>query len=359
MYRRVLACVLHGPPGYSVLAPGGNCLQFDEISWAVWEQLEYPQTAPEIARQLAAVFSVAPDECLGDVCELLEQLLAAGLIQPVETRDKARDRYLHLLKRALVNLLYPEDALRIRALARSLVAEGAERKPYLCNIRQQQPDAYAETLVARRLGLASGLYSTSLPYTLVGMQRLEQLERYAETIFHDGIPGDFLEAGVCRGGASIFLRALQVSFHQEQRRIWLADSFEGLPKSTAEPDLCVDLSSVTELNVSLEEVRENFAAFGLLDEQVLALKGWFQHTLPGAPVQQIALLRLDGDLYSSTMETLQALYDRVSPGGYVVVDDYNCFPMCKQAVDEYREAHGITAELQAVDPYGVGWRKPL
>lgn len=344
---------------YLVQSAAGQYLRFDESSWAIWEELEYAQTSEGIAGRLSARFQVDTAACLEDVQSFLQQLLQLGLIEQIDQHNPARDRYLHLLKRALVNLLYPEDTLRIGALAKGTAPEGDARKPFLCNVRHHLPARYAEILVASRLGLAGGLYNFALPHTLIGIQRLEQLERYAEILFREDVPGDFLEAGVCRGGASIFLRALQVSFGQAHRTVWIADSFEGLPKSTATPDLTVDLSSTPELKVSLEDVQENFWRYGLLDSNVRALKGWFADTLPNAPVQQLALLRLDGDLYSSTMETLQALYHRVSPGGYVVVDDYGCFPMCRQAVDEFRANHHITEPLEQVDHYGVAWRKAL
>lgn len=358
-YRRTLTCVLSGDDAYLVRSAAGEYLRFDAPSWAIWEELEYAQSSEDLANRLSARFQVDAATCLGDVQGFLQQLLQLGLIEQVDANDPPRDRYLHLLKRALVNLLYVEDTLRIGALAKGDAPIGEALKPFLCDIATHLPKKFAAALLGRRLGLAAGLYSYSLPHTLIGLQRLEQLERYAEIIFRDDVPGDFLEAGVCRGGASIFLRALQVSFGQSHRALWIADSFEGLPKSTAIPDLAVDLSNTPELRASLEQVLDNFARYGLLDQQVRPLKGWFADTLPSAPVQQIALLRLDGDLYSSTMETLVALYHRVSPGGYVVVDDYGFFPMCQQAVDEFRASNQITAPLQHVDHYGVGWRKPF
>jgi len=89
------------------------------------------------------------------------------------------------------------------------------------------------------------------------------------------------------------------------------------------------------------------------------LKGWFRDTLPAAPIGKLALLRLDGDLYESTRDALHALYGKLSPGGFLLVDDYGDFPPCRKAVDEFRAEHRIDAPIVEVDWSGVYWRKPL
>lgn len=103
-------------------------------------------------------------------------------------------------------------------------------------------------------------------------------------------------------------------------------------------------------------MKDNFARYGLLDEQVRFLPGWFADTLPQAPIAQLALLRLDGDMYSSTIQTLEALYDKVTPGGYVIVDDY-ILKGCRQATDDFRARRGIVEAIQDIDGAGVYWRK--
>jgi O-methyltransferase len=141
--------------------------------------------------------------------------------------------------------------------------------------------------------------------------------------------------------------------------VWAADSFEGLPPPAADADReqsAFDLSGVGYLKVSLEEVRAALDRFGLLDDQVRFLKGWFKDTLPTAPVGPLAILRLDGDMYESTRDALTPLYPKVSRGGFVIVDDYLSWPGCRRAIDEFRAAHGITAPLQAIDDHAVWWR---
>src|SRR5262249_48778679 len=142
-----------------------------------------------------------------------------------------------------------------------------------------------------------------------------------------GVPGDFIETGVWRGGACIFARAVLRAYGDPERKVWVADSFEGLPKPDAAKypaDRGSRLYRQAHLAVSLEEVTANFARYNMLDDRVVFLRGWFRDTLPTAPIEKLAVLRLDGDLYESTMEALSHLYDRVSVGGYVIVDDYGC-----------------------------------
>ena len=110
------------------------------------------------------------------------------------------------------------------------------------------------------------------------------------------------------------------------------------------------------LAVSLERVRENFAKFDLLDDQVRFLQGWFRDTLPAAPIKKLSILRLDADIYQSTIDVLNALYSKVSIGGYVIVDDYNSWPHCKQAVDDFRKAHGIRDEIVKIDGGAIFWK---
>jgi hypothetical protein len=109
---------------------------------------------------------------------------------------------------------------------------------------------------------------------------------------------------------------------------------------------------------SLAAVRSHFARYGLLDEQVLFLQGFFSDTLPTAPIRQIAILRLDGDTYESTRDVLETSYAKLSRGGFCIVDDYHAYPDCKRAVDEYRASHGIVEAIESIDQHAVYWRKP-
>jgi O-methyltransferase len=122
-------------------------------------------------------------------------------------------------------------------------------------------------------------------------------------------------------------------------------------------DSASDFSDRTLITVSQETVADNLRKFGLLDNKVRFLKGWFCDTLPNAPIETIAVLRMDGDLYQSTIDTLNNLYQKVSAGGFIIVDDYYSWKGCKQAVDEFRESHHITDKIIDIDPHAVYWRK--
>ena len=171
--------------------------------------------------------------------------------------------------------------------------------------------------------------------------------------------GDFVEAGAWRGGASLLCGGCSRRTATRDRRVWVADSFERLPPPDPEgyPHDAGDLNHLAEdLAVSLEEVRGNFERYGLLDDQVRFVKGWFKDTLPGLADREWALIRLDGDLYESTMDGLRNLYPRLQPGGFLIVDDYG-FDNCRAAVEDYRREHEISEPIERIDWVGAFWRR--
>jgi O-methyltransferase len=191
------------------------------------------------------------------------------------------------------------------------------------------------------------------------MKRLENLQACVEDILRKGVPGDLIETGVWRGGATIFMRAILKAYGVTDRGVWVADSFSGLPPPNPDvypADADDPHYTIGLLAVSLDEVKSNFEKYGLLDNQVRFLKGWFRDTLPKAPIKELAVIRLDGDMYESTMDALSALYPKLSQGGYLIVDDYE-LPGCKQAVDDYRKTNSINDELLQIDGSAVYWRR--
>jgi O-methyltransferase len=248
--------------------------------------------------------------------------------------DTPQALYLDLVESCLLNLIY-EDAATAMNLRGDLLAFNVEK---------------------RRLGRDW----PSMAPTMIGQSRLHNLRELAATAINQNIPGDFIETGVWRGGACIMMRAVLKAFDDTSRRVFVADSFEGLPKPNAElypADTGDRHYQFPQLAVSLENVQANFAKYRLLDAQVVFLKGWFKDTLPGAPIAQLAILRLDGDLYESTMDALHALYHKVSPGGFVIVDDYGAVPACKRAIHDFRTARNISDPMITIDHDGVYWRK--
>ncbi|WP_197281237.1 TylF/MycF/NovP-related O-methyltransferase, partial [Mycobacterium sp. UM_3] len=162
-------------------------------------------------------------------------------------------------------------------------------------------------------------------------------------------------------GSEMCIRDRLSAYGDEARRVWVCDSFAGVPPpdpANYKADAGINLHRAANiLAIPEAEVRANFARYGLLDDQVRFLPGWFKDTLNDAPIDQIAVLRLDGDLYESTIQALDALYPRLSPGGFCIIDDYHALDACRQATTDYRTKHGITAEIQEIDGTGVLWRK--
>lgn len=195
--------------------------------------------------------------------------------------------------------------------------------------------------------------------TMIGLRRLDNLQECVTDVLKRGVPGDLIETGVWRGGAVIFMRAVLRAYGNTDRTVWAADSFEGLPKpdeSKYPADHGDRHWTNDRLAVSLDTVRENFERYGLLDDQVRFFAGWFKDTLVDAPIGRLAILRLDGDMYESTIDALQPLYPKVSRGGYVIIDDY-VLPGCRAAVHDYRKEHGVSEHIIDIDGSGAYWQK--
>ena len=196
--------------------------------------------------------------------------------------------------------------------------------------------------------------------TMVGLARLDDLQERVQTIVADGIPGDLIEAGSWRGGASLLMRATLDSLEGSGREVLVADSFQGFPAAGGEHgdgyDLSSDLAGVDFLAVPREEVAQTFARLGV-DRGVTFVPGFFQDTLPGLSGRRWAIVRLDGDTYESTQVALESLYPGLSAGGYLIVDDYLMLDECRAAVDDFRAAHGITEPMEQIDWCAARWRR--
>lgn len=248
--------------------------------------------------------------------------------------DPSRLLYLDLLKRSLINLIYDQLDQPIKLLDGRVIS----------------------TFQARM----EGLDWPSNAHTMIGWRRLTNVQNCVEAVLRDHIPGDLIETGVWRGGASILMRGILKAYGITDRTVWLADSFHGLPPPSPDDypaDEGSDLHTYAELAVSVPQVQANFQRYNLLDDQVRFLEGWFKDTLPTAPMERLAVLRLDGDLYESTMQALTSLYPKVSLGGYIIIDDYGAVPACKQAIHDYIDSHQLNANIQQVDWTGAFWQK--
>ena len=271
--------------------------------------------------------------------------------------DRGTDLYLDLLKKSLTRYIFGETyrrAVSQRGTLRGVLTAALQRilaSRDLMLVRRQpfDPDARAE-----------GRDRPEQAETMVGLKRLDNLQFCISDVLRQGVPGDLLEAGVWRGGAAIFMRGALKAYGDAHRVVWVVDSFQGLPRPdpVRYPEDKGDRHwTHPELSASLETVKQNFARYGLLDERVRFLHGWFKDTLPRAPIQRLAVLRIDADMYASTMEALSHLYQKVSIGGYVIVDDYGAVPGCKAALDDFRAAHDINEPLRPIDWTAVFWQR--
>lgn len=276
---------------------------------------------------------------------------APKLISPQSTNE---DRYLELLKRVLTRygmdpyepLPEPEGALKKWAYSiadRALAARGQQivrDPPWIWKNREE------------------GRGWPANAETMVGLKRLDNIQFCVTDVIRQKVPGDLIECGAWRGGACIFMRAVLAAYGVKDRTVWVSDSFEGLPPPKEDKYPEAHIWQGGEMAVSLEEVQNNFKKYGLLDDQVKFLKGFFIDTLPKAPIERLAVLRVDGDLYESVKQTLDYMYPKVSPGGYILLDDYGeHLPPARKAVDDYRKAHGITEPITRVDWSGAFWQK--
>jgi O-methyltransferase len=255
---------------------------------------------------------------------------------------KLQEAYLDLLSDVLINAIYPDGSLLPRS-------------------RRAPPDP-GETLSGFiTSNRDKGLDWPAIAHSMIGRQRMRNLRDLCCRVVENRVPGDFIETGVWRGGACILMRGVLRAFGDTRRKVWVADSFAGLPPPNAEryaADAGDKHHKVTTLAVGLEQVHDNFRRYGLLDDQVQFLKGWFRDTLPDAPIQSLAILRLDGDMYESTMDGLVNLYHKVSPGGYVIVDDYHAVKGCKLAVHDFLGSLGAAGKVDIceIDGSGVYWQ---
>jgi O-methyltransferase len=259
------------------------------------------------------------------------------------TPADAADLYLSLIRDCLTRALFEDEEMRpvpagqrwkrlIRDLFRRRGIELVRRAQMTAEIRDDGRDWRPD---AERM---------------VGRNRLDNLRYCVADVIASGVPGDLIETGVWRGDAVIFMRAVLKAYRITDRVVWVADSFRGLSGPDAH-------WMFPELAASLEQVKHNFQRYGLLDGQVRFRVGRFKDTLRMAPVERLAILCLNGDMYQSTMLALTALYPKLSVGGYCIVDNYNCVASCRAAVEDYRSAHGITEPIKGIAWGGAFWQR--
>ena len=195
-----------------------------------------------------------------------------------------------------------------------------------------------------------------LKLSLIGEDGLDNIKDLLEKVKENNTPGAFLEAGVWRGGACIWARAM-MDYLKINEPVYVCDSFEGVPSPQWKEDWGDQNYLMRELSVSLNTVKENFNYF-VLEGPVRFIKGLFKDTMPMLKnnLESISILRADGDMYESTTQILENLYDKVSSGGFVIVDDY-ALPGAKMAIDNFRTKRNIEAPLTKVNDTIYYWQK--
>jgi O-methyltransferase len=289
--------------------------------------------------------------------------------------DDIAQRYLTLLKKSLLDELYIENEARLMYAWLCLLSGARVEEEIIRDIERHRPDIVNRLMQDRQQGDVSFIWAIPQPdgktrdvdirnvsetyHTMMGRKRLDNIQSLLDIVLRENVPGDLIETGVWRGGGTIFMRGYLAARGITNRRVWVADSFAGLPVPSALHDQGYDFSAakVPILAISRQAVEDLFRRYELLDDQVQFLEGWFKDTLPTAPIDRLALLRLDGDLYESTFDALTHLYRKLSPGGFVIVDDYYDFEPCRKAVDEFRNEIGDQAMLHRIDWTAVYWRK--
>lgn len=269
-----------------------------------------------------------------------------------------KELYLDLVGRALISDLNPDLGSRIVALVEDLL-RAQNREPTLKAVETELARFFAPRPAVDRFQ-NSEWYAriAGAPFTMTSPECVQNVRFAAETVIAEGLPGDFVETGVWRGGLCILMKAVLAATGQ-QRRIYNCDSFQGLPKITEGVDAPLKLHENPLLSVSVQDVRTNFERFGLLDEDVVFVEGWFADTMPKLrqEIGQIAILRLDGDYYTSTREVIDELYDKVVPGGFVIIDDYGCYQQTSDAIHDFWAERNLKPELIQVDWSCHYWRK--
>lgn len=283
----------------------------------------------------------------------------AGTVPTVPVPVSPQELYCDLLK---------------RTLTRALLAKARERHTWSARVPvKRQAIQLLQNLLGRvDLEIVRQIHSTQEDYlesgdsaanraedaeSMVGIRQFDSMQTCIGNVLRDQVPGDLLEAGVWRGGMAIFMRGVLKASGDRSRRVWVADSFKGLPRLDRGQDKSVWWWRQGDMAVSESIVKGNFARFGLLDDQVRFLKGYFSDTLPTAPIDRLAILRIDADLYTSTRDVLINLYPKLSSGGYCVVDDFQNLPDCRRSVEEYRSANRIAEEIVPIDSRAVCWRR--
>jgi O-methyltransferase len=206
--------------------------------------------------------------------------------------------------------------------------------------------------------------------TMTSIERLYALYKAVAYLSAAGIPGDFVECGVWRGGSMMCAALTLLTAGDTSRQLHLYDTFEGMvAPGSADVDAmghtaAARLAAEQRTEDShiwaygpIEVVRRNMALTGYPADQITYVRGPVEQTLPVTVPKSIALPRLDTDWYESTRLELEYLFPRLVTGGVLIIDDYGHWQGARRAVDEYFAANDVKMLLNRIDYTGrVGVR---
>ena len=255
-------------------------------------------------------------------------------------QDRARFTYLEMLKSHLTGTVFND--------AEHSVGVG---------LRQPKNSLGKKFNFAQR---EQGLDWTYLGDTMTGWARIKNVADLLKKVIVNEVPGDYIETGVWRGGSSMFARAILRTYNEaDKRKSFVCDSFRGLPpgeKELSKNDIGWDKSPYLEVSENI--VAQGFRKYGLLDSGVVFAKGFFNETMPplSKHIEKLAIMRLDGDMYESTVDVLYPMYAKLSVGGYVIMDDWSWFPS-RTAVEDFFKVHGMNETIIDIDSASAYWKK--
>lgn len=191
-----------------------------------------------------------------------------------------------------------------------------------------------------------------IPYTYCSREKLRSLIARCQHLNRHRIAGDFVECGTCRGGsAAVVSRRLA-----EDRKLWLYDSFEGMPESS-ERDGVHARQFVGEGKANVEEVRQLLLRSGAPEDRLVIRKGLFDDTFRQQLPEKVALLHCDADWYDSVMLVLETFYPLVADGGIIILDDFGYWEGCREAFYDYCHRHNLKPLVERISSDQLFWCK--
>jgi cephalosporin hydroxylase len=314
---------------------------------------------PELA---AALDRLESSEGRHDLLKVAEDVRLRAMLfqhnvffQRSEEVDRANARYLKVVKAALLDEHYLENEVRLELLS-DPSAEPRRTADRLRDPVRHAQNAYRK-LVRQRLGPEGpepNAAKSFLPYSAMGRTQLDHLHACLDTVRDESVVGDLMECGTGRGGGAIFMRAYLDACEMGEAGVFVADRFRASP----EPDVAPTIppQGVAGFRADLNLVRDGFARFDLLDDRVHFLQGSIAATMADTPVHELALLRVGATIGTQTRAVLDALYDRVSVGGFVLIDQ-RAHSSAREQVEAFRAERGIATPIERVDAFAIAWRK--